>query len=127
MAKKRIDMSKLSLGKAKPIIKKTATTGDEAVKKIHEATTKPPVAVATTPIERSTAPTINKEVATATSTPKRVAKKKPVKTQKKDLVRITVDVHKPLHKRIKIKALNQEISIRDYIIKLVEADLKKKS
>ena len=126
MAKKRIDMSKLKLGKAKPIIKKTTTTGDEAVEKIHQEA-RQPITIPTTTIEKIITPTINK-VAEAPSPAKQERKKKPVKTkgQKKDLVRITVDVMKPLHKRIKIKALNQEISIREYIISLVEADLKKK-
>ena len=126
MAKKRIDMSKLTLGKAKPIIKKTATTGDAAVEKIHQEAGQP-VTIPTATTKKVTTPPIHK-AAEAPSPTKQEAKKKPVKTkaQKKDLVRITVDVLKPLHKRIKIKALNQEISIRDYIINLVEADLKKK-
>ena len=126
MAKKRIDMSKLTLGKAKPIIKKTATTGDAAVEKIHQVEQQP-VRTTSTPVAKVSAPTSNKAAVTPTST-KQAAKKKATKTkvQKKDLVRITVDVLKPLHKRIKIKALNQEMTIRDYIINLVEADLKKK-
>jgi len=118
-------MSKLALGKAKPIIKKTVTTGDKAVEQIHQQTA-PTTTISTAPIEKITKPAIHKEAEVSSST-KQTAKKKPAKTkmQKKDLVRITVDVLKPLHKRIKIKALNQEISIRDYIINLVEADLKK--
>jgi len=126
MAKKHIDMSKLKLGKAKPIIKKTTTTGDEAVEKIHQEV-RQAISIPTTTTEKITTPPINK-VAEGPSSTKQERKKKLVKTkgQKKDLVRITVDVLKPLHKRIKIKALNQEITIRDYIISLVEADLKKK-
>jgi len=126
MAKKRIDMSKLTLGKAKPIIKKTATTGDKAVEKIHQEA-RQPVSKTRKSSEKVSTSTTTKEAELSSST-KQAKKKKSAKTkmQKKDLVRITVDVLKPLHKRIKIKALNQEITIRDYIINLVEADLKRK-
>ena len=124
MAKKNIDMSKLTLGSAKPIVKKTATVGDAAVAKIHskEVATAPAKQVVTERMEvvkQEPVPQAVKSVET-----KRKAKKKTV-TNKKDLVRITVDLHKPMHKKIKIKALHQETSIRDYIIGLIEKDLKK--
>jgi len=100
MAKGKIDMSKLTLGKAKPVKKKaetnteTVTTVDEiAVQEIHK---------------------------------KETTKAKPVEPKsesKEKIVRITVDVYKKMHKAIKMKAMNEDVTIREYIIKLVEKDL----
>lgn len=129
MAKKKLDMSKLTLGNAKPLVKKTPTTGDEAVARIHQTET------VSEPIRRTSviepvAQEVKKEDVSREEAPKE--RKSPVKktrnlsTNKKDLTRITVDVEKPLHKRIKIKALNQDISIREYIINLIDKDLQKK-
>lgn len=124
MAKKNIDMSKLTLGSAKPIVKKTSTVGDEAVAKIHakEAAVAPAQQVVAERMEVIKQEPVKQPVKSVDV--KRKAKKKTV-TNKKDLVRITVDLHKPMHKKIKIKALHQETSIRDYIIGLIEKDLKK--
>ena len=133
MAKKKLDMSKLTLGAAKPIVKKTPTTGDKAVASIHQAETiAQPIqrTSITTPVVEEVRKEIRKEVIPATEAPKErkpsVKKTRKLSTNKKDLTRITVDVEKPLHKRIKIKALNQDVSIREYIINLVEKDLQKK-
>jgi len=99
MAKGKIDMSKLSLGSAKPlrkkpptIVKKEAEVDDAAVKKIHE---------------------------------KKKEKPAPPPPVKEPIVRITVDVFKSMHRAIKIRAMDNDVTIRDYIIKLVEKDLKK--
>ena len=128
MAKKKLDMSKLTLGTAKPLVKKTPTTGDEAVASIHQTET---IAI---PVKRTSAATpivkeVRKEVI-ATQAPKErkssAKKTRKLSTNKKDLTRITVDVEKPLHKRIKIKALNNDLSIREYIINLIDKDLQKK-
>ncbi len=98
MAKGKIDMSKLSLGAAKPlkkktpaVVKKEAEVDDVAVQMIHE---------------------------------KKVAK--PVPPPKKEpIVRITVDVNKSMHRAIKVRAIDNDVTIREYIIRLVEKDLKK--
>jgi len=98
MAKGKIDMSKLSLGSAKPVKKKPATAvvkkeaevDDVAVQMIHEK-----------------------------------KKTKPAPPKKEPIVRITVDVFKSMHRAIKIRAMDNDVTIREYIIKLVEKDLKK--
>lgn len=97
MAKGKIDMSKLTLGSAKPIVKKTTTTvkkeaivDEIAVEKIHKKEDKKPKISPTEP-----------------------------------LVRITVDVFKSMHKAIKMKAMNNDVTIREYIVTLVEKDLRK--
>ena len=96
MAKGKIDMSKLSLGTAKPLKKKTpavtkkeAEVDDVAVKMIHDKKEKKPV------------------------------------PPKEPIVRITVDVYKSMHRAIKIRAIDNDMTIREYIISLVEKDLKK--
>ena len=137
MAKKKLDMSKLTLGNAKPLVKKTPTTGDEAVARIHQTETVTQPVQRTSVVEPVAAPVVApivKEVEQEATSRVEAAKerKNPVKktrklsTNKKDLTRITVDVEKPLHKRIKIKALNQDLSIREYIINLIDKDLQKK-
>ena len=99
MAKGKIDMSKLTLGKAKPIKKKVTTVAEE-----------------TTPVEEIAVQKIHeKESARA----KKVASKP---APKEKIVRITVDVNKTMHKAIKMKAMNEEVTIREYIIQLVEKD-----
>lgn len=95
MAKGKIDMSKLTLGAAKPIkkkpttkVKKEAIVDEVAVQKIHDKDDGKPTPPPTEP-----------------------------------LVRITVDVFKSMHKAIKMRAMNNDVTIREYIIKLVEKDL----
>jgi len=96
MAKGKIDLTKLSLGKAKPIKKRktnlnpSETTSEElAIQKIHDQ-------------EEVKIPAPPKE----------------------PIIRITVDVVKSMHKAIKMKAMNLDLTIKDYIITLVEKDLK---
>ena len=144
MAKKKVDMSKLTLGSAKPLIKKTPTTGDEAVASIHKVQVEPrpavanrtetvvdPVPVTVVKEQVPVVKEVRKEVVRTEETPKEVKspakKSRKLSTNKKDLTRITVDVEKPLHKRIKIKALNNDLSIREYIINLIDKDLQRKS
>lgn len=100
MAKGKIDMSKLSLGTAKPLKKKPATVvqkeaevDDVAVKMIHDKKEKKP-------------------------TP-------PPPPSKEPIVRITVDVYKSMHRAIKLRAMDNDVTIREYIIRLVQKDLKK--
>jgi len=80
MAKGKIDMSKLSLGAAKPLKKKAPTTvkkeaevDDVAVQMIHEK-----------------------------------KKAKPAPPPKEPIVRITVDVYKSMHRAIKLRAMDND-------------------
>lgn len=100
MAKGKIDMSKLTLGKAKPV-KKKVVEGDEKAD----------------PVEEIAVQKIHKK---ETTKPKKAA---PKPAPKEKIVRITVDVFKPMHKAIKMKAMNEDVTIREYIIRLVEKDL----
>jgi len=100
MAKGKIDMSKLSLGKAKPIKKKVAEVVEE-----------------TTPVEEIAVQEIHKKEKTKSK------KEAPKPAPKEKIVRITVDVFKTMHKAIKMKAMNEDVTIREYIIRLVEKDL----
>jgi hypothetical protein len=52
-------------------------------------------------------------------------KTKPKATLKKPerMVRITVDTPKSMHVKLKIKAIEHDITIRDYVIDLIERDL----
>lgn len=50
--------------------------------------------------------------------PKKKAEKKPER-----MVRITVDTPKSMHVRLKIKAIEEDITIRDYVIGLIKKDL----
>ena len=99
MAKGKIDLSKLSLGTAKPlkkkpttVVKKEAEVDDVAVKMIHD---------------------------------KKEKKAVPPPPKEEPTVRITVDVYKSMHRAIKLRAMDNDITIREYIIRLVQKDLKK--
>ena len=51
--------------------------------------------------------------------------KKVAEPEKVKLVRLTIDTPEPMHKELKVKAVLAGISMRDYILKLIEKDLKK--
>lgn len=59
----------------------------------------------------------------APAPPKKVAKA-PKKEEKVKLVRMTIDTPDHMHKRLKIKSVEMGVSIRDYILRLIEKDLK---
>ena len=63
--------------------------------------------------------------------PKVVKPRKKTVTQLKEeqpekLVRLTIDTPEVMHKRLKIKSIEMGISMRDYILRLIEKDLAKK-
>ena len=123
MAKKRFNVSSTLKKKeapavelAKPIpLKKTEKNLEEvkeAVEEIHEPVVQP------TP-----APEIAKPAPTKTRA-KRTAKKSVPETPQK-LVRLTIDTPEEMHKQLKVKAVLSGISMRDFILKLIEKELKK--
>ena len=67
---------------------------------------------------------IVEESAPVKETPKPKAKKaaKPVKER---MVRMTIDTPEELHLQLKIKSIQARTSMRDYVLKLIEKDLKK--
>jgi hypothetical protein len=61
---------------------------------------------------------VEKQKAPPKATKKAAAPKKPER-----MVRITVDTPKFMHVKLKIKAIENDITIRDYVIDLIERDL----
>lgn len=56
--------------------------------------------------------------------PKRkYTKKNPTPPKPERMVRITVDTPKSMHMKLKIKAIENDITIRDYVISLIKDDL----
>ncbi len=57
---------------------------------------------------------------------KAVAPKPKVKIveEKVKLVRMTIDTPEDMHKRLKIKSIERGISMRDYVLRLIEKELK---
>lgn len=105
MAKDKTNYDKLSLGKKRPI-KKAPTpiaamdkieTYDRIVEKIHTTSTPEKVEIPDS-IQKAT---------------------KPVVITK----RITLDIPKPLHKRIKNRVYDMEITMKQYFLELAEKDL----
>lgn len=58
-----------------------------------------------------------------TEKPKRKYTKKPKTSKPERMVRITVDTPKSMHIKLKIKAIENDITIRDYVIGLIKDDL----
>ncbi|MBI1226034.1 MAG: hypothetical protein GC192_12430 [Bacteroidetes bacterium] len=92
---------------------------ESAIKQIHDAKTEP---------ETSAKPTTLKEVS-KTTTKKTSATKQP-KKESRDVVetpvrkvRLSVDIHPSLHKRLKIKAIEHDSDIMHYVEMLIERDL----
>lgn len=50
--------------------------------------------------------------------------KKTLTTDKDEIVRITIDLPKDLHKKLKIHAVMNEITIRNYVVSLLQKSLK---
>lgn len=48
----------------------------------------------------------------------------PVEEKKVKLVRMTIDTPEDMHKRLKIKSIERGISLRDFVLKLIEKELK---
>jgi len=65
------------------------------------------------------------QVAAKAPSPKaKVVKAKKVVEEKVKLVRMTIDTPEDMHKRLKIKSIERGISLRDYVLKLIERELK---
>ena len=111
MAKKKFDISS-TLNKNKPSslagkvpLKKTAKNPDTIKSKVEE---------------------IHGEKGQPASPPQ-IEETKPrpkPKVEEARLVRMTIDTPENVHKRLKIKAVEHGVSIRKYILRLIEKDLK---
>lgn len=93
-----------------PTVEITVDVKDEdmmkVVEKVREVTKAEVIEIATKPKKTKKAPT----------------KKSTIK-QPERMVRITVDTPRSIHVKLKIKAIEQDITIRDYIIGLIKDDL----
>ncbi|MFK7947043.1 MAG: hypothetical protein AB8G11_05590 [Saprospiraceae bacterium] len=56
-------------------------------------------------------------------TKRKYTKKNPTPPKQERMVRITVDTPKSMHIKLKIKAIENDITIRDYVIGLIKDDL----
>lgn len=56
------------------------------------------------------------------TSPKKVVGKR--KTVKDSDMRLTFDIPRSLHKKLKLKAINQDRTIKDYLIKMIERELR---
>ena len=130
MAKKKFNISstlkknsKVEEVKLAPKIplKKTTKDPEEVktkVEEIHAAEIKKPVE--------------KQETAATTSQPEPVEESKPTPKPKKAkpaekgrMVRMTIDTPEEMHLQLKIKSIQTRMSMRDYVLKLIEKDLKK--
>ena len=134
MAKKKFNVSS-TLGKgkitpaepelSKKIPLRKSTKDVEAVKeKVEE------LHLAETPFAKESTPVMNtinpKEIAPKPNSRTRSKKKEVVEASKPEkLVRLTIDTPAEMHTRLKVKAVLSGISMRDYILKLLERELKK--
>lgn len=116
MAKSKVDMSKLALGNAKPIVKPGAenkqpdTSLDEVVKEIHQAETTPDPPVVPPPTPNPT-PVPDKRMG------------RPATRNRADTIRLSVDIPKPLFKRAKKKLIDLDMTMIEYVTRLIEQDL----
>ena len=96
---------------------------ESAIKQIHDGkgTTQPPLAVPKTKPTKQAVPVKEKKSAAKSSSKRssrEVVKEAPVRK-----VRLSVDIHPALHKRLKIKAIEQDSDIMHYVEMLIERDL----
>ena len=133
MAKKKFNISstlkknsKIEEVKLAPKIplKKTTKDPEEVktkVEEIHADEVKTPVAKKEiskmTPSSKAAQPKPAEEL---TSKPR-----KPKVVEKGRMVRMTIDTPEELHLQLKIKSIQSRMSMRDYVLKLIEKDLKK--
>jgi hypothetical protein len=98
---------------------------ESAIKQIHEAkaTSEPPLKSpppASKPIATSPKEAPPKPAASPAKTKREVTEDAPVRK-----VRLSVDIHPATHKRLKIKAIEQDSDIMHYVEMLIERDLAK--
>jgi len=59
------------------------------------------------------------------NTTKSKAEIQPAEEQKQKMVRMTIDTPEEMHLQLKIKSIQARMSMRDYVLGLIEKDLKK--
>ncbi len=102
---------------------------ESAVKQIHDAKT---VAPAKQPVAKEDAPKKAEIAPKAAALPKKTSQIPPPSPSKRNReveegpvkkVRLSVDIHPATHKKLKIKAIEQDSDIMHYVEMLIERDL----
>lgn len=141
MAKSKIDMNKLALGPAKPVVKQepktrqTESALEDAVKEIHQEEL--PQTDRQQPVDKQEYET--KQTESTQKEPSQTAKpaptSKPAAEEAKpilgrastreigDIVRLSIHLPKPLAKRAKRKIIDLEMTMIEYVTRLIEKDL----
>ncbi len=136
MAKKELNFGKLGLPQKATIIKKEEPTPniEQAIERIHGDAQKgrvvpiietaPVVAVEEQKVELATSPP-----ATKGSTPKTTAKAKVVEAIELDEImpvkKISMDLPLDVYKYLKINSFEKAITMKDYVLRLIEAEMRK--
>lgn len=89
-------------------LRKTAKDIEEVKEKVEQIT--PKATEKAKPVE-------SKTTSPATKSAKKVV-------EKEKLVRMTIDTPEHIHKKLKIRSVEKGISLRDYILRLIEKELK---
>jgi len=80
------------------------------------------------PVERKTTPEPVKSVEvpqTSAVVPVTKSKRKSSNTVKERMVRMTIDTPVDMHRKLKIRSIEKGVSMRDYILRLIEREIKK--
>ena len=78
------------------------------------------------PVKAKAAPKLVEEEAIPVEEPKsKPATKKTTSEERGRMVRMTIDTPEEMHLQLKIKSIQSRMSMRDYVLKLIEKDLKK--
>lgn len=133
MAKKNLLKANLKRPSLKREMKVTEEKMDEVVQKVADNPPPAKTAAAGSKVKASTSAATTTANAPATA-PKRgrgrpkkettIAKSPRSVHPKEGTKRLTLDIPQSLHKQLKLLAIHQEVSMKDYIIQVVERSLK---
>lgn len=129
MAKKKFNVSS-TLGKNKTVtpkpelapkipLRKSTKNLEDVKEQVESLHAKEPAAEIPVAVEKKPSSAAKKQPNSRT----RLVKKEEEKPEK--LVRLTIDTPAEMHTRLKVKAVLSGISMRDYILRLLEKELKK--
>jgi hypothetical protein len=142
MAKKELNFGKLGLPAKATIVKKDEAKEpliEKAIEKIHgdaqkgrvvvETPTPPPVAIEETPAPIVqpvvVAPTVAPAVAPAAKTAKAVAVQAIELDEMMPVKKISMDLPLDVYKYLKINSFDQAVTMKEYVLRLIEADMKR--
>jgi hypothetical protein len=130
MAKKELNFGKLSLPTKAVIIKKEEDAVpmiEKAIEKIHGETAAPKVAVAPIVVATSAPVVATVEEPTVDLSKKTVVKKAEV-IELDEMIpvkKISMDLPLDVYKYLKINSFDRAMTMKDYVLRLIEADMRK--